>query len=312
MRCLEKQIFIAYSIVMDVSVVIVNFNTEAVLKTCLQSLFEQTHDIDFEVIVSDNGSTDGSIDMVKTEFPQVILIENNANLGFGAANNRAQSIAKGKYIFYLNSDTKLLNNAVKIFFDYWEQSPEKNSLGALGCNLLNPDEQTISNSYGDFFNFYGDLKLYIKDYLRLFKILKEEKKGDVTHEYYVGPVDIVIGADLFLLNNEFARFDEYFFLYHEESDLQLRLANQGKVRRLIEGPKIVHFEGQSNSGATLPYQNYVSFSRIQDRISRIKYYKKNRPHRYEYKILKFLVFLMWTFPPVISGTKKYWKELYAI
>ena len=73
---------------MDVSVIIVNFNTKELTGNCLRSVFEQTKDIDFEVIVSDNGSTDGSVEMIKTEFPQVVLIENNANLGFGAANNR--------------------------------------------------------------------------------------------------------------------------------------------------------------------------------------------------------------------------------
>ena len=103
---------------MDVSVIIVNYNTKELTRNCLKSVFEKTKGVNFEVIVSDNGSTDGSIEMIKSEFPEVILIENNANLGFGAANNRALKIARGKYVFYLNSDTLLLNNAVKIFFDY--------------------------------------------------------------------------------------------------------------------------------------------------------------------------------------------------
>ena len=104
----------------DVSIIIVNYNTKQLLADCLKSIYEQTNNIDFEVIVSDNGSVDGSIEMLKRDFSQVILIENNANLGFGAANNRGLEVAKGKYIFYLNSDTVLLNNAVKIFFDYLE------------------------------------------------------------------------------------------------------------------------------------------------------------------------------------------------
>ena len=94
---------------MDVSVIIVNYNTKVLTFNCLSSVFEMVKDIQFEVIVSDNGSTDGSIEMIKENFPQVILIENGENLGFGAANNRALKIAKGKYIFYLNSDTVLLN-----------------------------------------------------------------------------------------------------------------------------------------------------------------------------------------------------------
>ena len=121
---------------MDVSIIIVNYNTCEITKNCLTSIYEKTKEINFEIIVSDNGSKDGSIEMIRTEFPEVSLIENNANLGFGTANNRALAVAKGKYVFYLNSDTILLNNAVKIFFDHWENAVDKDTIGALGANLL--------------------------------------------------------------------------------------------------------------------------------------------------------------------------------
>lgn len=117
---------------MNVSVIIVNYNTKELTKNCLASIFEKTKNIDFEVIVSDNGSTDGSIEMIKSDFPQVVLIENNVNLGFGKANNIAAKIAKGKYLLFLNSDTILLNNAVKEFFD--RAVDEKNKiLGLYSC-----------------------------------------------------------------------------------------------------------------------------------------------------------------------------------
>ena len=277
----------------------------------MRSVYEQTKDIDFEVIVSDNGSVDGSIEMLKADFPQVILIENNANLGFGAANNRGLAIAKGKYIFYLNSDTILLNNAVKYFFDYWEHAAEQDTFGALGCNLLNADGRTISISHGCFFSLWGDIKMYVKMWLALFRGEKKAIARPDENAYYVGPVDIIIGADLFVKNDDFARFDEYFFLYHEEADLEYRLMQNGKKRLLIDGPQIIHLGGQSNV-VRPKYSNYVSFSRIHDCISRVKYYKKNGTHWYEPLILKSLIFLMWTFPPLIPHTKKYWKELWAI
>ena len=127
----------------NVSIIIVSYNTKELTHNCLKSVFEQTVNIDFEVIVSDNGSTDGSVEMIKKYFPQVALIENGANLGFGMANNRGLKVAKGKYIFYLNSDTILLNNAVKIFFDYWENAEDKESIGALGGILLDKDLNRI-------------------------------------------------------------------------------------------------------------------------------------------------------------------------
>ena len=81
---------------LDVSIIIVNYNTKELLADCLNSIYERTKNINFEVIVSDNGSKDSSIEMLKKNFPQVLLIENNANLGFGAANNRGLAIASGK------------------------------------------------------------------------------------------------------------------------------------------------------------------------------------------------------------------------
>ena len=77
---------------MDVSIIIVNYNTKELTRNCLRSVFQETKNIDFEVFISDNGSSDGSVEMIKEEFPQVVLIENNANIGFGAANNRALSL----------------------------------------------------------------------------------------------------------------------------------------------------------------------------------------------------------------------------
>ena len=140
---------------MQVSIIIVNYNTKQILCNCLNSIYSHTKDITFEVIVSDNGSTDGSINLIKSQFPQVILIENNANLGFGAANNRALDIAKGKYIFYLNSDTVLLNNACKIFYNYFEQYQNEN-IGAIGANLLD-EENNVIHSYGSFGGYKKNL-----------------------------------------------------------------------------------------------------------------------------------------------------------
>ena len=133
---------------MQLSIIIVNYNTRDFLKTCLNSIFEQTHDIEYEIIVSDNGSTDGSLEMLAKDFPTVHVIANGQNLGFGAANNRGLDIAKGKYIFYLNSDTILLNNAPKLFYDYFEaHSNEK--LGAIGGMLLDSNKRFI-HSGGNF------------------------------------------------------------------------------------------------------------------------------------------------------------------
>src|SRR6516165_7897845 len=96
----------------DVSVIIVNWNTCDLLRQCLLSVFTPTPSIDFEVIVVDNGSTDGSVEMVRREFGQVKILANEENRGFAAANNQAIAIANGRYILLLNSDTIILDRAI--------------------------------------------------------------------------------------------------------------------------------------------------------------------------------------------------------
>lgn len=298
---------------MDVSIIIVNYNTKQLLKDCLNSIYEHTKDIDFEIIVSDNGSKDGSVEMIKTEFSQVILIENNANLGFGKANNRALAVAKGKYIFYLNSDTILLNNAVKLFFDYFEENKEKENIGALGCNLL--DKQgNINASYASYPNFNGKIKDLIHANYGLwkhifFKIIHKKIENTGKHksiyEKKIGEVGFIIGADLFIENNEFAKFDEKYFLYLEETDLEWNLYKKtGKKCYLIEGPKIIHLEGESSKETEkLPYYDLTSFSGRCKCISRVYYCKKNYS-RFKSFIIKILTLLLWLNPLIIKYTYK--------
>src|SRR5574344_324590 len=141
---------------MDVSIIIVSYNTCPLLYACLRSVYEHTAGVSYEVIVVDNKSNDGSAQMVARDFPQVHMIVNEKNIGFGAANNRGLDGARGKYIFYLNSDTILLNNAVKAFFDYFE-AHDGERLGALGCNLTGRDGRVI-HSCGTFPGFTLSLK----------------------------------------------------------------------------------------------------------------------------------------------------------
>lgn len=281
---------------MDVSIIIVNYNTKELICNCLKSIFEQTKNISFEVIVSDNGSIDGSIERIKQEFPQVTLIENNTNLGFGAANNRGLEISKGKYIFYLNSDTVLLNNAVKIFFDYWENSPEKEKIGALGCNLRNSNNEIVI-SFANFPTVKNEKRylwhcffssLYIKKLFYQVKKIKQRQK-------YIGEVEFIIGADLFLRNDEYAKFDEDYFMYYEESDLQLKLENKGRKRLIVAGAEILHFEGGSDLSDKLLY-DFNRKTSIYYWISCLKYIKKNLKDDKAVKHIKTALFFIYSMP----------------
>ena len=302
----------------DVSIIIVNYNTKQLLSDCLMSIYEQTKEIDFEVIVSDNGSVDGSIEMLKADFSQVRLIENNENLGFGTANNRGLAIAKGKYIFYLNSDTVLLNNAVKIFFDYFEENGERENIGALGCNLINAENE-VSHSYGHFLNINEELhnsihQLYGITKLSLQKLFFKKKTFSPKKQSkkYIGEVDVIIGADLFIRNDEYAKFDERFFMYHEEQDLQYQLFKHGKKRLIINGPKIIHLEGKSSEKQKDEILNLSSFSNIYCTISMFIFFKKNYCKNFSLKVyvLQILKTLLWLNPMLFRTNGKYIKELF--
>lgn len=309
---------------MDVSIIIVNYNTKELLANCLKSIYEQTKDIDFEVIVSDNGSVDGSIEMLKADFPQVVLIENNANLGFGTANNRGLTVAKGKYIFYLNSDTILLNNAVKLFFDYFEENGEKENIGALGASLINKDGFPAISG-GDFLGKDKKIRVLLSDQLYLiassyFKCIKHflfnyqlttiEHQNTVISK--VGYIECIIGADLFVRNNELARFDERFFMYCEEVDLQYQMAKLGLKRKIIAEPKIIHLEGGSSSKTSYEVLNLATFSKINDTISRIKFLKKNKFSSLRILILQISTSILWLNPLIFKQTHKHIKKLWQI
>ena len=106
---------------MDVSIILVNYNTKELTGDCIKSVYELTRDISYDIFVVDNASSDGSVQMIKEEFPAVKLIESPENLGFGRANNLAIKQSEAKYCFLLNTDTVLVNNAVKILFDFMEK-----------------------------------------------------------------------------------------------------------------------------------------------------------------------------------------------
>ena len=283
-------------IIMDVSIIIVNYNTKELTRNCLKSVFEQTDGIAFEVIVSDNGSTDGSQEMIRAEFPEVVLIENGANIGFGAANNRALAVARGKYVFYLNSDTVLLNNAVKMFFDFWENSSEKENIGALGGVLLDENMDTIHS--GAPFPTYALLCKgqfnYIKSHVfrTLLHVLHldgawQKRKDAISMRISVRTGEThgdITGADLFLLNDSNARFDKHFFMYLEETDLELRLAEQGLKRFIIAGPKIQHLTRKIGGKDFV-----VKFQHVCVQESAVYYARKNFGSKA--RLLRFLVWL---------------------
>lgn len=307
---------------MDVSIIIVNYNTKDITRDCLNSIYEKTAGIEYEVFVSDNGSTDGSVEMMRAEFPQVHLIENKANLGFGAANNRALDHAKGKYVFYLNSDTILLNNAVKFFFDYFE-SHDDGHLGGLGCNLLDRNGQVQTSFSESKYVGWDQTDKLLAKYRYMFlsscktavlhfifrRPLKRIEYTD-SHTRMVGKVGNIIGASLFIKNNDFARFDEHYFMYCEDTDLELQLSNNGYEFYMIDGPEIVHLQGASSEKIRYKILDLADFSHCCNNLSAMYFIKKNKlASSFDRFRMKTLLLLFWLNPLVSKNTAPFRKKL---
>ena len=273
---------------MDVSVIIVNYNTKGLIRDCIESIHANTSDVDYEIIVVDNASSDGSAEMLRKEFPEVRLIEAGDNLGFGRANNLGMQHSNGKYLFLLNSDTLLLNNAIKVFFDQAEQLTKDGvKIGTLGAILLRNDGETC-HSYGKFITPAAELKELTAKYLRF---LKDSSNTNPQRIEGSMDVDYVTGADMFVPADVYRQtggFDPDFFMYCEEVDWQKRMADAGLRRIVISGPEIRHLEGGSEKGAS----SYWSPNRLANLYSSRKTYRKKHYSRFILPVFRTLHFLL--------------------
>lgn len=234
---------------MDVSVIIISYNTKDITLNCIQSIYDQTNGINYEIIVVDNASVDGSQESIKSIFPNILLIENKENLGFGRANNLGVKSAKGEYIFFLNSDTILKNNAIKIFYDFYQSNGLK-KVGCIGCILESKAGEKIHSS-GKFPSIWKILENTFLGYFNRRRHIEQTKKEKLFFEsdenYF--EVDYVTGADLFIRKDYFetlSGFDADFFMYYEETDLQKRMSNSELKQYIIKGPQIMHLVGASS------------------------------------------------------------------
>lgn len=225
----------------DVSIILVNYNTQQLTKNCLTSIYEKVTDLNFDVWVVDNNSNDGSCEIIEKEFPQVNLIKLDRNSGFGPANNIAIKKSSAKYVLLLNTDTVLVNNAPKILFDFMEAHPEA---GACGGNLYDENMNNV-HSYGH----QQTLKYKVINSLHISSLFPSEHKKILDKGHNVEneqkKVDIIVGADLMMKKTVLDKtglFDEDFFMYWEESELQYRIKKHGYSIYIVPDAKIKHLE----------------------------------------------------------------------
>jgi hypothetical protein len=239
----------AARLMVDVDICIVNWNTKDLLKSCLTSIFGQTEGINYRVWVVDNGSTDGSPQMVEQEFPGVRLIRNHQNVGFTKANNQVLRSSSGRYVLLLNSDTDLVGNAVKGMADFMDTRPDT---GACGCMVLNKDG-SLQLSCGRFPRlvsiFFGGVTCN-RIFKRIFgdRVFFAEFGLTEQDHHVIREADFVKGCCIMLRKSSVEKIgfmDEGIFMYFEEIDLCYRLKQAGEKVMYTPHVQIVHLGGQS-------------------------------------------------------------------
>ena len=226
---------------MDLSIVIVNWNTRDLLADCLDSVFPRLGDLTAEVIVVDNASADGSADMVAQRFPRVRLIRNAENRGFAAANNQAFEIATGRHVLLLNNDTLVHGDVLPASVRYLDARPE---VGAMGCRVENADGSTQFTCSR--FPTFANLALQTLGLnrisrgpaaLRRYQMLDWDRDDERD-------VEVISGCYLMVRREvlaEVGALDEAFFCYGEETDWCRRIAEAGWALRFAPVGRITHF-----------------------------------------------------------------------
>lgn len=260
---------------MDLSVIIVNYNTKELIKKCLRSIFASQTNFSYEVIVSDNGSRDGSVEMLKQKFPRAKLLENNANLGFSKGNNVALRPplngtgrqAVGKLILLLNSDTEVRPDTLDVSVKYLEEHP---NVGIMGCKVLLPNGQLdracrrkFPNPMNSFLRLFG---------LRHFSDYNIDSAIDQETE-----VDAVMGAFLLIRKSvvdKIGLLDEDYFMYGEDLDWCWRTKQAGYKIVYFPRAEITHYK--YGSSQTIPFRT-IRWAHDAMRIFYKKHYAPGYP-----------------------------------
>ena len=250
----------------DLSIIIVNFNARAYLEDCLRSIEENTRATPYETFVVDNGSADGSCEMVRLEFPWVHLIENEQNVGFSCANNQAMRLSRGEFVLLLNNDTLVLPRAIDTMVDIIRARPE---VGVVGCTLRNSD-MSVQISFGRMISMRNELVLklmsdrykrgnrLVQRYLEL-RSRREHTPDWVSGACLLARAEALCAVDL---------MDENFFMYTEEVDLCHRIRQLGYQVLYTPHAEIIHFGGRST-------ETNLKKTIIEYRRSQLYFYKKH-------------------------------------
>lgn len=286
----------------DVSIIIVNYNTLKMTSECIDSVIEKTEGISYEIILVDNASTDGSKGYYSTD-RRVKYLYNEENIGFGRANNKGIEISEGRNILFLNSDTLLRNNAIKILSDFLDNN---DNVGACGGNLFLPDGTPTTSFCRYLPSLYEEINIFFGNIPNKVRFGK-----NIRFNYSSRPIKVgfISGADLMVKRNTLDRtgsFNPNFFMYYEDTELCTRIKGLSQDVVSVPQAEITHYYGGKtlNDSSGESYMKY----RIRNGNSKLIYYYLTYNHIY-WKMacfirgLKIRLRLLMPF----LGSVNYWK-----
>jgi GT2 family glycosyltransferase len=262
----------------DLSVIIVSWNVRDLLRACLRSILDACPEYSrgadpegapqIEIIVIDNASTDGSPEMLRTEFPQVQLVANDGNRGFTAANNQGLDLSHGRHLLLLNPDTQVVGDALATMVRHLDEHP---TVGALGPQLRYPDG-SLQSSRRRFPTFATALveSTVLQEWWQDNRILRRYYL-DGTPDDSIQAVDWVVGACLAVRRQAYEQvggLDEGYFMYSEELDWCRRIVDAGWDVVYLPTATVIHHEGKSS-------EQVVPARHIHFQSSKVRYFRKH-------------------------------------
>jgi GT2 family glycosyltransferase len=260
----------------DVSIIIVSFNTRQVLQECLQSIERESSGLEVEVWVVDNNSSDGSPEMLEQDFPYVHLIRSQINLGFGAANNAALPLARGRYVVLLNSDAFLCKDSLRLAIKHMDEHPQA---GLGGARLMGrdgswqPSARMFPSIMTDAFVYFGLAARFPKSRLfgRFDRTWADQSAASEV-DWVPGAFSIIPAATL----AKVGFFDPNFFLYSEEVDLCKRIKAAGYQIWYWPDIAVIHIGGESSRQIKTLEMSSTGAQLIRWRMrSTLLYYRKH-------------------------------------
>ena len=240
----------------DISIIIVNYNVRYFIEQCLYSVYKAKQHLKIQIFVVDNNSVDNSVDSIRKNFPEVVLIENKINVGFAKANNQAIKLTNSKYTLLLNPDTIVSDDTLVKIFDFMESHPKA---GASGVKLIDGEGKFLPESK-------RSIPTPLVSLYRLTGLSKLFPKSRVFNKYNLGyldenetnEVDVLCGAFLFIRNEVFntvGLLDEDFFMYGEDIDYSYRIGKAGYKIFYFPGTTTIHFKGESTKKSSIKYHH---------------------------------------------------------